>query len=87
MWLAHPPLRNPGSATANILIIFSEKPYDIKEFLVRRGEDAPGAPSQNPSLKSAYFHPVFAKLSWKLHKIETNCNKGKYGFQNWRDFD
>ena len=39
---------NPwGGRLPNILIIFSEKPYEIKEILVRReGGRAPGVPSQ-----------------------------------------
>ena len=36
---------NPwGGRLPNISVIFSEKPYEIKEILVRRGGGAPGAP-------------------------------------------
>ena len=40
-----------GGRLPNILVVFSEKPYEIKEILVRKGGGlAPGAPSLNPPL-------------------------------------
>ena len=39
----------PGGRLPNILVIFSEKPYEIKEFLVRRG----GPCRVRPNPKSA----------------------------------
>ena len=41
-----------GGRQPNILAIFFEKPYEIKEILVRRGGHAPGAPPLNPPLHS-----------------------------------
>ena len=38
-----------GGRLPNILVVFSEKPYEIKEILVRRG-GALGAPPLNPPL-------------------------------------
>ena len=45
----------PWGRLPNILVIFSEKPCEIKEILVRRGERVPGAPPP----KSATVHVDF----------------------------
>ena len=46
---------NPyGGRLPNVLIIFSEKPYEIKEILVHRGVCA-GCTPLNPPLHSAHY--------------------------------
>ena len=48
---------NPwGGRLPNILVIFSEKPYEIKEILVRWGGGAPGAPPKSATTVESFLH-------------------------------
>ena len=48
-------IRGGSRGLPNILVVFSEKPYEIKEILVRRGARAGGAPSKSATVNGSVF--------------------------------